>query len=197
MASSPRDADAASSSAATASLRAWSSSDVQGRLAWTWPRFCGSNVHAHWCLDRARRSISRRRRLAPLSYDARCAALLAPTMAPIISLWLGVPRPVADLCGSDFRAGRQGPLVSVWACVGLEAARGPGAASLRRWAVGVASGRPHAGATRRVAPLLPCTPVYGRTSWRSSKLTESVDRSRRQQDQRPLGRRRGRVEAHT
>ena len=50
-------------------------------------------------------------------------------MAPIISLWLGVPRPVAELCGSDFRAEAPGASCEWWACVGLEAARGPGAAS--------------------------------------------------------------------
>ena len=129
MASSPREADADSSSAATASLRAWSSSDVQGRRAWTWPLFAGSRVQAHWCLLRARRSISRRRRLAPLSYDARCAALLAPTMAPIIFLWLGVGWLVTCLpCACR---GRRGPWLRLSdlpvqrLVTSLEAARGP------------------------------------------------------------------------
>ena len=153
IASSPREAEAASSSAATASLRAWSSSDVQGRLAWTWPRLAGSSVHAHWCRDRARRSISRRRRLAPLSYDARCAALLAPTMAPIILLWLGVGWLVTCLpCACR---GRRGPWLRLSdlpvqrLVTSLGGCPRPGGASIR-----YAAGIPHDGAARRVSQSL-------------------------------------------
>ena len=47
--------------------------------------------------------------------------------------------------------GARGPGCLTCLSLCLEAARGPGAASFRRWAVGVASGRPHAGAAPRQA----------------------------------------------
>ena len=66
--------------------------------------------------------------------------------------------PLLSCVGLTFVLGA-GASCEWWACVGLEAARGAGAASFRAGRLGGVRGTPHAGAARRVSPLLPCTPV--------------------------------------
>ena len=87
--------------------------------------------------------------------------------------------PLLSCVGLTFVLGA-GASCEWWACVGLEAARGPGRP---RFVLGGLEA--YVGHRTRVQPHDKLgTPVYGRASWRSSNpLTESADRTRRQQDQ--------------